>query len=71
MRECACVQAKIRSRVVQEFAEADWKACMFGCAGCLQLADLLRVQLAKLEPDSNATEPKDELVGVVECAPWK
>lgn len=60
-----------RSRGVQEAAEADLKPCMLGCAGCLQLADLLRVQLAKLEPDSNTTEPKDELVGDVQCATWK
>ena len=56
---------------MREVARSNFKLCMHGCAGCLLLADLLRVQLAKLEPDSNATEPKDELVGDVQCAPWK
>ena len=74
-KEITCASAAAckfsRSRGVQEVADADWKPCMLGCAGCLQLADLLRVQLAKLEPDSNATEPKDELVGDVQCDPWK
>jgi len=40
-------------------------------AGCLQLADLLKVQLAKLEADpekaSDSNVPNDELVGDVGC----
>lgn len=73
LRSCLAMQSRIR-----------WLRCPVLCrcqilkralapsaAGCLQLADLLKLQLAKLEADpekaSDSNVPNDELVGDVGC----
>ncbi|KAK9845436.1 hypothetical protein WJX81_006402 [Elliptochloris bilobata] len=51
------------SALVAALANANNKG--LSCETCLRLADLLRIQLAKLEPE-DTTEPTDVLVGEVQ-----
>ena len=71
---CSCnavtrtLAALSRAVQVSNFSK---RALAPSAAGCLQLADLLKLQLAKLEADpekaSDSNVPNDELVGDVGC----